>query len=105
MAELGIDIAGHRSKSTDEFLDLDLDLVVTVCDHAAKNCPAWLGKGHVVHIGFPDPAAATGSEAERLALFRRVRDDIRSSVLEYLERPPIEAESRGLEVHLATGEL
>jgi arsenate reductase len=105
MAELGIDIAAHRSKHTDEFRDADLDLVITVCDHAAKNCPAWLGQGRVVHMGFPDPAAATGSEAEQLALFRRVRDDIRTRVLGYLEQLPMEPEQTGLEVYLGTGEL
>jgi arsenate reductase len=84
MAELGIDISAQRSKSVDEFRDAEFDLVVTVCDHAAKNCPAWLGGGQVKHMGFPDPAAASGSEAERLEVFRRVRDAIREQVLGYL---------------------
>ena len=66
MAELSIDISGHRSKSADEYRDVDLDLVITVCDHAAKRCPTWLGKGRVRHIGFPDPAAATGPLTARL---------------------------------------
>ena len=105
VAELGIDITSHRSKSTDEFRDADLDLVITVCDHAAQNYPAWLGQGRVMHISFPDPAAATGSETEQLALFRRVRDDIRKRILGYLEQLPIEAQETGLEVHLATGNL
>jgi arsenate reductase len=86
MAELGIDISGQRSKPADEFRNTDLDLVFTVCDNAAQNCPLWLGRGKVVHIGFPDPVAATGSEAERLAVFRQVRDEIRQQVLGYLER-------------------
>ncbi len=105
MAELGIDITDHRSKHTDEFREVAFDLVVTVCDNAARNCPAWLGKGRVVHMGFPDPAAATGSEAEQLAAFRQVRDAIRQQVLGYLEQLPIEAKQTGLEVHLATGNL
>jgi arsenate reductase len=84
MAELGIDISAQRSKSVDELRDAEFDLVVTVCDHAAKNCPAWLGGGQVKHMGFPDPAAASGSEAERLEVFRRVRDAIREQVLGYL---------------------
>jgi arsenate reductase len=105
MAELGIDVSSHRSKSTDEFRDTDLDLVITVCDQAAKSCPAWLGKGHVVHMGFPDPAAATGSQAERLAVFRQARDDIRERVVGRLDQIAEEIEKAGLEVHLGTGEL
>ena len=74
---LGIDISPHRSKSTDEYRDIAFDCVITVCDHAAQNCPAWLGEGQatvpVAHIGFPDPAAAEDSEEERLAVFREVR--------------------------------
>jgi arsenate reductase len=84
MAELGIDISAQRSKSTEEFRDTPLDLVVTVCDDAAENCPVWLGQGTVVHIAFPDPAAVTGEEAERLAAFRAARDGIREKVLGYL---------------------
>lgn len=84
MSDLDIDISGHRSKSTDEFRDTPFDLVVTVCDDAAENCPVWLGEGNVVHIGFPDPAAATGSEAERLDKFRAVRDGLREQILAHL---------------------
>jgi arsenate reductase len=84
MAELGIDISQNRSKSADEFRYVGPDLVVTVCDDAAEDCPVWLGQGKVAHISFPDPAKATGSEAERLAVFRAVRDDIRQRVLDYL---------------------
>ena len=85
-AELGIDISGYRSKSVDEFRDAELDLVITVCDGAAQNCPVWLGQGRVVHIGFPDPAAAMGSEDEQFALFAEVRDGICTRVFEYLDR-------------------
>jgi arsenate reductase len=84
MLELGIDISHHRSKPADEFKDAHFDLVVTVCDDAAENCPVWLGPGPVVHIGFPDPARATGSHAEQLAIFCRVRDAIQQQVFEYL---------------------
>lgn len=84
MAEYDIDISTYRSKSVDEFRYVGPDLVITVCDDAAENCPLWLGGGQVVHIGFPDPARASGSEAERLAVFRQVRDDIRGKVLAYL---------------------
>lgn len=85
MAELGVDISHHRSQHTDHFRDAEFDLVVTVCDHAAENCPLWLGSGKVIHVGFPDPADATGSEAEKMAVFRRVRDGIREQVLPRLE--------------------
>jgi arsenate reductase len=84
MAELGVDISGQRSKSVEEFRGAESDLVVTVCDNAARNCPLWLGRGQVKHIGLPDPAAASGSEAERLEAFRQVRDAIREQALGYL---------------------
>ena len=85
MAEVNIDISSHRSKSTDEFRDASFDRVITLCDSAAKSCPAWLGKGVVKHLGFPDPADVDGSEEERMAAFRRVRDGIRDQVFAYLE--------------------
>jgi arsenate reductase len=88
MAELGIDISGQRSKSAGEFRHVDFDLVVTVCDDAAENCPVWLGRGRRVHIGFTDPAAATCSEEKRLAVFRHVRNEIRQEVLDYLGSCP-----------------
>ncbi len=84
MAEAGIDISQGRSKSVNEFMGQEFDLVITVCDHAAENCPLWLGRGRRLHIGFPDPAAATGIESERLEVFRRVRDAIRDSILAVL---------------------
>jgi len=105
MAELGIDISGHRSKSADEFYGTELDLVITVCDGAAKNCPAWLGQGRVLHIGFPDPAAATGSEEEQFVVFRQVRDGIRTRVLEYLDCGFPEDSETGLEVRFVPGNL
>jgi arsenate reductase len=84
MSELGIDIAPQRSKSTEEFREEELDTVVTVCDHADENCPVWLGQGHKVHISFEDPALATGDYHERLAVFRRVRDEIHQEILAHL---------------------
>ena len=84
MAELGIDISDQRSKSVDEFRDADFDVVITVCDAAAENCPLWLGSGRVHHIGFPDPADASGTKEERLAVFRQVRDGLRRHVFRYL---------------------
>jgi len=80
MSDLGIDIALQRSKSIEGFREADFDTVVTVCDDAAENCPVWLGKGRTVHIGFEDPALATGSYEERLAVFRQVRDQIRHKI-------------------------
>jgi len=85
LAELGIDISEHISKTADDFRDTSLDLVVTVCDDAAENCPLWLGQGNVVHISFPDPAKATGSDEEKTAVFRKVRDSIQDQVLAYLQ--------------------
>jgi arsenate reductase len=104
LAELGIDISGNRSKSVDEFRDAELDLVITVCDGAAKNCPAWLGQGRVVHVGFSDPAAATGSEDEQFAVFCQVRDGIRARVFEVLDQS-VDADADGLEVHFVQGDL
>lgn len=85
MKELGIDISEQRSKSVEEFRDVEFDTVITVCDDAAENCPLWLGPGRVSHMSFPDPADASGSEEERLEVFRRVRDGLRRRALEYLE--------------------
>ena len=84
LAEVGVDISGNVSKSTDAFRDTALDVVVTVCDDAAENCPVWLGSGKRVHIGFPDPADAEGSDEEQMVVFRAVRDAIRSQVVGYL---------------------
>jgi arsenate reductase len=87
MAELGIDISAHHPKSAGVFDEEQFDLVVTLCHSAAKaTCPVCMGWKRAVHIGFDDPAAATGSPAEQLATFRRVRDEIRQRVFEHLER-------------------
>ncbi|MBN1452617.1 MAG: arsenate reductase ArsC [Anaerolineales bacterium] len=83
LAEIGIVHEGE-SKSTDQFREMDFDLVVTVCDDAAENCPVWLGKGKRVHLGFPDPAKAQGTDEEKLAVFRSVRDAIAQKVPELL---------------------
>lgn len=77
LQEIGIDISDHRSKSVDEFVDQDLDYVVTVCDHAKEACPFFPGGRMAMHKGFQDPASAAGTEQEKLALFRSVRDEIR----------------------------
>ncbi len=84
MAELGIDISAGRSKNADEFRALPLDVVITVCDDAAENCPLWLGQGKVVHHAFYDPARAEGNHDERMAVFRQTRDEIRDWVIPFL---------------------
>jgi arsenate reductase len=75
LKEVGIDHQG-RSKSVDELREMSFDLVVTVCDSAAEECPLWLGPGRRVHLGFPDPAKVTGSPETVMAAFRSVRDDM-----------------------------
>jgi arsenate reductase len=79
LAEVGIDHRG-RSKPVEAVRGISFDVVVTVCDAAAEECPVWLGAGRRAHLGFPDPAKATGSEEEIVALFRRVRDEIAAQV-------------------------
>ncbi len=86
MAEAGVDISGGAPESVDRFLDDAIDYVVTVCADAERDCPVFAGKvGKRLHIGFPDPADATGSEDEILAVFRQSRDDIRASFREFYE--------------------
>ncbi len=91
MAEIGLDIseaAGHRAKGMDAFAGQPMDLVVTVCDEAAEECPFFPGARRQEHWGFPDPSAASGTEEERLAVFREVRDGIDARIVEYLRRQP-----------------
>jgi len=76
MREIGIDISGHRSKSVDEFAGETFDYVLTVCDHAKESCPIYPGHSNRLHRNFQDPAAVEGSEEQRLAAFRKVRDEI-----------------------------
>jgi arsenate reductase len=84
LSEIGIEHHGV-SKSVEQFRNEPFDLVITVCDDAAENCPVWLGKGKRVHISFPDPAKAVGSEEEVMVVFRSVRDGIKLKVLAFLE--------------------
>jgi len=84
LAEIGIDHHGI-SKSADVFRGQDFEVVITVCDDAAENCPVWLGKGKREHISFPDPAKAVGSEEQKLMVFRKIRDDIRTKIVSYLK--------------------
>lgn len=76
MKEIGVDISRHRSKSADEFAGQDFDYVITVCDSAKQLCPVFPARTRRIHWSMEDPAAAEGSEAERLAAFRRVRDEM-----------------------------
>jgi len=78
MRELGIDISGHRSKSVDEFAGQDFDYVITVCDNAKQTCPVFPAKAKHFHWSIEDPAAAQGSEDQRLTAFRRARDELRA---------------------------
>jgi arsenate reductase len=91
MREIGIDIseaAGYHAKALEDFIDQPpMDLVVTVCDEAAEECPYFPGARRQEHWGFPDPSAATGSEAERLAAFRAVRDGIEQRITTFVAQP------------------
>jgi arsenate reductase (thioredoxin) len=83
MAEAGVDISGHTSKNVSTLLDIPFDYVVTVCGHANENCPFFPGAAKVVHVGFQDPPAMAKlveGEEEKLACYRRVRDEIRKFV-------------------------
>jgi len=84
MHELGIDISAHRSKSVDEFTGQEFDYVITVCDNANEECPVFPGKTKRVHWSFADPAAAQGDEPHRLSVFRKVRDEIRERLREFV---------------------
>ena len=77
MKEVGVDLTGSSPKSVDQFISRPFDFVITVCDHARETCPVFTGKvTHRLHMGFDDPAEATGTEEEMLSVFRRVRDEI-----------------------------
>jgi arsenate reductase len=76
MREIGIDISRHYSKNASTFLGAHIPYIITVCDNARERCPIFPGANKVLHWGFDDPAAAQGTQAEKLAVFRRVRDEI-----------------------------
>jgi arsenate reductase len=80
MNEIGIDISGHRSKSVEEFAGQELDYVITVCDNAKESCPVFPAATRRLHWPFEDPASVQGSDEERKAAFRRVRDQIRARI-------------------------
>ena len=85
LAEIGIDISGHYSKTLDQFADQSFDHVITLCGSANEQCPLFFGGVRRVHLGFDDPSRGSGSEEQMLADFRRVRDEIRSRLRAYLE--------------------
>jgi len=84
LAEIGIDISGHRSKTLDEFAGEKFDHVITLCGSANEQCPLFFGGVRRVHIGFDDPSRAEGTQEDILADFRRVRDEIKERLIEYL---------------------
>ena len=84
MAEVGVDISKHKSKSAMEFIGQQFDYVITVCDNAKQTCPIFPGHYEKLHWSLEDPAEAKGSEEERLVVFRRIRDEIKDSVLVFL---------------------
>jgi len=85
MKEIDIDLSAHRSKSMTEFTDKNVETVITVCGNADAACPIFPGQVNRHHWPFDDPAHATGTEAEQLAVFRRVRDEIRRTFAAYAE--------------------
>ena len=87
MSEVGIDISRHRSKHVREFDGQHFDYVITVCDSANESCPAFPGDTERIHWSLPDPAAVEGSETERLAAFRGVRDALAESFREFIGYP------------------
>jgi len=84
MAEVGIDISLNQTNHVDEYLNDDFDYVITVCDHARETCPVFLGNvNHRLHMGFDDPAEATGSTEEILAVYRKIRNEINTRFSEF----------------------
>lgn len=84
MGEVGLDIEANRSKSVQEFEGQPFDLVVTVCGNAKDSCPVFLSAHTVFHWPFDDPADATGTDDEKMGMFRRVRDEIQAKITEFL---------------------
>jgi arsenate reductase len=94
MQEIGISMKGAFPKSVDNFLSDPFDYVITVCDHAKETCPVFTGRvRHRLHIGFDDPAEATGTDEQVMAVFRRVRDEIRDRFRIFYDRQVRSGES------------
>ena len=85
MKEIGIDISEHRSKSVDEFRGVPFEYVITVCDHAKESCPVFPAHSKRLHWPFEDPAAVQGSDEDRKAAFRRIRDQIHTRLTAFLD--------------------
>jgi len=83
MQDIGIDITKQKSKHIDDLPVKEFDYIITLCDHAAQNCPVFLGKGVRLHHGFSDPAAAQGSDQNVLEAFRKVRDELKQFILRF----------------------
>ena len=94
MAEVGIELSGHTSKTLDRYLSESWDHVVTVCDAAAERCPVFPGGAERLQWSFPDPSQAAGTDEERLAVFRRVRDAIGDRIRAWLAGPSAGAGAR-----------
>lgn len=84
MQELDIDLSSNTSKSLEQFTEQKFDLVVTVCDNAKESCPVFSGAVETFHWPFDDPADATGTDEEKMHMFRRVRDEIKAKIQNYL---------------------
>ena len=85
MREVGIDISGHRSKSVEEFAGQNFDYVITVCDNAKESCPVFPATTMRIHWSIEDPAAVQGSEEQRLAEFRRIRNQLRTHLRQLVQ--------------------
>jgi arsenate reductase len=88
MEEIGIDISQQTSKSYDQFLDERFDYLITLCEEAARTCPVFPGEGERLHWPLEDPVTAIGTIDERLMIFRKVRDEIKTKIEELLKSPP-----------------
>lgn len=87
MGEIGIDLSGNYPKSTDLFLDKPFDYVITVCGNAQEQCPVFTGTvSHRLHIGFDDPAEASGTEEHVMKEFRRIRDEIKKDFFAFYQK-------------------
>ena len=96
MAEVGLDISGQRSKHLNDYLDTQFDHVITLCDRARVVCPDFARDSETLHWQVDDPAAAPGTDAERLAAFRRVRDELRQSLEDWIAATTATPANRGL---------
>ena len=98
LAEIGIDISSHTSKHMNDFLEQPVETVITVCGHADQACPLFPGQVNRYHWAFDDPANATGTDEEKMAVFRKVRDEIRRVFEAYAAGRADETKRRGAEL-------